>query len=121
VIPSRFLLFTFFTTVRGVNVGVGHGSTKGIAKRNASIQALEYLKTHGKEPTRPIDRITDLEIFSSTGIVTEGKIVRSISTIEYDRFFGSDRWIYCSWPSKWTGHSLSESTNLTFNLLVSLY
>jgi hypothetical protein len=38
----------FFTIVRGVNVGVGHGTTKGIAKRDASIQALEYLKTHGK-------------------------------------------------------------------------
>jgi hypothetical protein len=74
-ISLHFIHF-FFTTVRGVNVGVGHGSTKGIAKRNASIQALEYLKTHGKvSPTRPIDRITDLEIFSSTGIVTEGEIV----------------------------------------------
>ncbi len=39
------------TTVRGVNVGVGHGSTKGIAKRNASAQALEYLKMHGRAPT----------------------------------------------------------------------
>ena len=47
--------FLFFihpcTTVRGVNVGVGHGSTKGIAKRNASVQALDYLKTHGKGVT----------------------------------------------------------------------
>ena len=37
-----------YTTVRGVNIGVGHGTTKGIAKRNASVQALEYLTTHGK-------------------------------------------------------------------------
>ena len=40
-----------YATVRGVNVGIGHGSTKGIAKRNASLQALEYLKTHGKGVT----------------------------------------------------------------------
>ncbi len=38
------------TIVRGVHVGVGHGPTKGIAKRDASVQALEYLKTHGKGP-----------------------------------------------------------------------
>ena len=35
------------TTVRGANVELGHGSTKGIAKHNASVQALEYLKMHG--------------------------------------------------------------------------
>ncbi len=59
----------FYTTVRGVNVGVGHGSTKGIAKRNASVQALEYLKSHGKtSPTRPIDRISDLEILVPPGL-----------------------------------------------------
>lgn len=40
-----------YTTVRGVNVGVGHGSTKGVAKRNASVQALEYLRTHGMSAT----------------------------------------------------------------------
>ena len=39
------------TKVRGVNVGVGHGSTRGNAKRSASVQALEYLKTHGEGAT----------------------------------------------------------------------
>jgi Double-stranded RNA binding motif len=64
-----------YTKVRGVNVGVGHGSTKSIAKRNAALQALEYLKTHGEvPPTTPIGRISDLEIFSTAGIVTEREI-----------------------------------------------
>ena len=46
------------TTVRGVNVGVGHGSSVGAAKRIASIQALEYLKTHGKSiPNTPNERL----------------------------------------------------------------
>ncbi|KAH9998290.1 hypothetical protein BJV77DRAFT_981079 [Russula vinacea] len=34
------------TPFRGVNVGVGHGSSMGSAKRNASVQALQYLKQH---------------------------------------------------------------------------
>ena len=39
----------FFTVplVRGVNIGVGHGSSMGSAKRDASVQALAYLKSHG--------------------------------------------------------------------------
>jgi hypothetical protein len=51
--PSVVALCFFIhscTIVRGVHVGVGHGPTKGIAKRDASAQALEYLKTHGKGP-----------------------------------------------------------------------
>ena len=34
--------------VREVNIGVGHGSSMGSAKRDASVQALGYLKSHGK-------------------------------------------------------------------------
>ncbi|KAI0273157.1 hypothetical protein BGY98DRAFT_936372 [Russula aff. rugulosa BPL654] len=44
--PEHCTTYHVTAVFRGVNVGVGHGSTKGIAKRNASIQALEYLKTH---------------------------------------------------------------------------
>ena len=39
--------FFTVTPVRGVNIGVGHGSSMGSAKRDASVQALEYLKSHG--------------------------------------------------------------------------
>jgi hypothetical protein len=116
-----------YTQVRGVNVGVGHGSTKSIAKRNASLQALEYLKTHGEvPPTTPIGRISDLEIFSTAGIVTEREILRLIRTIDsYLMSLSSDRWYYCTWPSKWTGlilchivsHFLYKSSNPTFNPL----
>ena len=57
------------TTVRGVNVGVGHGSTKGIAKRNASMQALDYLRTHGKcPPTIPTSRFSEVEILVPPGL-----------------------------------------------------
>jgi dsRNA-specific ribonuclease len=45
---TPFFFFHSCTTVRGVNVGVGHGSSMGSAKRNASVQALEYLRQHGK-------------------------------------------------------------------------
>jgi hypothetical protein len=41
-------IFYLCTTVRGVNIGVGHGPSMGLAKRNASVQALEYLSQHGK-------------------------------------------------------------------------
>jgi len=44
--PEHGTIYHVTAVFRGVNVGVGHGSTKGIAKRNASVQALEYLKTH---------------------------------------------------------------------------
>lgn len=33
--------------VRGVNVGIGHGTSMASAKRDASVQALEYLRSHG--------------------------------------------------------------------------
>jgi dsRNA-specific ribonuclease len=33
--------------VRGVDVGIGHGTSLASAKRDASMQALEYLKLHG--------------------------------------------------------------------------
>jgi dsRNA-specific ribonuclease len=54
---SDQLFFTPCTTVRGVNVGIGHGSSVGSAKRQASMQALEYLKTHGNGPTTTVIRI----------------------------------------------------------------
>jgi hypothetical protein len=38
-----------YTTVRGVNIGVGHGPSKRAGKRTASVQALEYLRSGGKE------------------------------------------------------------------------
>lgn len=37
-----------YTTVRGVNIGVGHGPSKRAGKRTASVQALEYLRSCGK-------------------------------------------------------------------------
>jgi hypothetical protein len=50
--------FTPCITVREVSIGVGHGSSMGSAKREASVQALEYLKSHGNEPTTTAIRIT---------------------------------------------------------------
>jgi len=44
--PEHDTLYHVTAVFRGVNVGVGHGSSIGAAKRIASIQALEYLKTH---------------------------------------------------------------------------
>ena len=40
-------LFSICTTVRGVNIGVGHGPSKRAGKRTASVQALEYLRSYG--------------------------------------------------------------------------
>jgi len=37
-----------YTTVQGVNIGVGHGPSKRAGKRTASVQALEYLRSCGK-------------------------------------------------------------------------
>jgi hypothetical protein len=51
VIEHRICFFKVFRKiVRGVNVGVGHGSSVGAAKRKASVQALEYLRSHGTDP-----------------------------------------------------------------------
>ena len=38
-----------YTTVRGMNIGVGHGPSKRAGKRTASVQALEYLRSGGKK------------------------------------------------------------------------
>jgi hypothetical protein len=45
--PLFFLTFRYYTTVRGVNIGVGHGPSKTAGKRRASVQALEYLRSCG--------------------------------------------------------------------------
>ena len=57
-----------------MNVGVGHGSSMGGAKRIASIQALEYLRSHGKMiPNTPNDAGLTSK-FSTTGdVVIERK------------------------------------------------
>jgi len=49
---SHRLFLTVCKTVRGVNIGVGHGSSMSAAKREASAQALVYLKSHGKHDPR---------------------------------------------------------------------
>lgn len=50
MIEHRICFFKVLRTiVRGVNVGVGHGSSVGAAKRKASVQALEYLRSHGTD------------------------------------------------------------------------
>jgi hypothetical protein len=49
-VSESFLWCTSFFTVppvRGVDVGIGHGTSLASAKRDASMQALEYLKSHG--------------------------------------------------------------------------
>jgi len=52
---SHRLFLTVCKTVRGVNIGVGHGSSRSAAKREASVQALVYLKSHCKyDPRRLI-------------------------------------------------------------------
>ncbi|SRR6266851_3983698 len=53
---SQFF-FSVYTTVRGVNVGVGHGSSIGAAKRKASVQALEYLKSYSRVPNTTTSRL----------------------------------------------------------------
>jgi hypothetical protein len=53
-----------------VNVGVGHGSSMGSAKRQASVQALEYLKTYGNGPTTTVIRIELTGKFSTSLNVT---------------------------------------------------
>jgi hypothetical protein len=60
------LFFTLRTIVRGVNVGIGHGSSMGSAKRQASVQALEYLKTYGNGPTTTVIRIELTGKFSAS-------------------------------------------------------
>jgi len=49
LVTHRYYSFIVCDTVRGVSVGIGHASSKGAAKRNASVQALEYLRSHGEE------------------------------------------------------------------------
>ncbi|KAF8464971.1 hypothetical protein DFH94DRAFT_699030 [Russula ochroleuca] len=44
--PEHDTVYHVTAIFRGVNVGVGHGSSMGSAKRNASMQALEYLRQH---------------------------------------------------------------------------
>ena len=48
VLEHHRLLFSICTTVQGVNIGVGHGPSKRVGKRTASVQALEYLRSYGK-------------------------------------------------------------------------
>ncbi|KAI0254724.1 hypothetical protein BJV78DRAFT_1182421 [Lactifluus subvellereus] len=43
--PEHGAIYHVTAVFRGVNVGVGHGSSLGSAKRAASVQALEYLKS----------------------------------------------------------------------------
>ncbi|KAH9002437.1 hypothetical protein EDB86DRAFT_309095 [Lactarius hatsudake] len=47
--PEHGVTYHVTAVFRGVNVGVGHGSSMGSAKRDASVQALAYLKSHGRE------------------------------------------------------------------------
>ncbi|KAH9998292.1 hypothetical protein BJV77DRAFT_981093 [Russula vinacea] len=44
--PEHDTIYHVTAVFRGVDVGVGHGSSMGSAKRNASVQALEYLRQH---------------------------------------------------------------------------
>ncbi|KAI0306876.1 hypothetical protein B0F90DRAFT_1665249 [Multifurca ochricompacta] len=45
--PEHGAIYHVTAIFRGVHVGVGHGSSIGSAKRDASVQALEYLRSHG--------------------------------------------------------------------------
>jgi hypothetical protein len=52
-VPSVFFWFLIICKiVRDVNIGVGHGSSMSAAKREASMQALDYLRSHGKYDPR---------------------------------------------------------------------
>jgi len=44
--PDHGAIYHVTAVFRGVNVGIGHGSSIGSAKREASVQALEYLRSH---------------------------------------------------------------------------
>ncbi|KAI0248823.1 hypothetical protein BJV78DRAFT_1232731 [Lactifluus subvellereus] len=44
--PDHGAIYHVTAVFRGVNVGIGHGSSMGSAKREASVQALEYLRSH---------------------------------------------------------------------------
>ena len=55
-----------------MNIGVGHGPSKRAGKRTASVQALEYLRSCGKDPNIRSDREGLTLKFSSTGNVMEG-------------------------------------------------
>ena len=49
----RYLPLTILTStapVCDVVVGKGYGTARGIAKRNAATQALQYFRTHGIPP-----------------------------------------------------------------------
>ena len=84
--------FTPCTTVRGVNVGIGHGSSIGSAKREASMQALEYLRSHGNDPTTTAIRIR-LTRESSTSLnatVMECFWVSSLIVIDRPRTLDSE-------------------------------
>jgi len=45
--PQHNAIYHVTAVFRGVDVGVGHGSSLTSAKRDASVQALAYLKSHG--------------------------------------------------------------------------
>ena len=64
----------FRSIVRGVNVGVGHGSSVGVAKRKASVQALEYLRSYGTDDPILLQQmlgcLTPTPKFSDAGNVT---------------------------------------------------
>ncbi|KAI0298835.1 hypothetical protein BC826DRAFT_1102897 [Russula brevipes] len=47
--PEHGAIYHVTAVFRGVSVGVGHGSSIGAAKRDASVQALQYLKSHGEQ------------------------------------------------------------------------
>ncbi|KAH9983197.1 hypothetical protein BJV74DRAFT_47364 [Russula compacta] len=44
--PEHGVTYHITAIFRGVTVGVGHGTSKGAAKRDASVQALQYLRLH---------------------------------------------------------------------------
>ncbi|KAN0128578.1 hypothetical protein V8E53_013623 [Lactarius tabidus] len=44
--PQHGVTYHVTAVFRGVDVGIGHGTSLASAKRDASMQALEYLKSH---------------------------------------------------------------------------
>jgi len=44
--PVHGMIYHVTAVFRDVNIGVGHGSSMSAAKREASMQALDYLRSH---------------------------------------------------------------------------
>ncbi|KAI0265066.1 hypothetical protein BC834DRAFT_192783 [Gloeopeniophorella convolvens] len=53
--PEHSTTFHVTATFRGVDIGVGHGTSRGSAKRDASVQALQYLRSNGLSDVNDTD------------------------------------------------------------------